>query len=283
MRIGLHTRTSSGYAAAVEHAVAMGCTAMQIFSNNPRSYRPSALDVTALRAFADSREAAGVDPCVIHTPYLINLASDDPKIAAGSQTLLDHDLAAAAAGRIRYVNTHLGSYGKRDRNEGFVTICRALERALEKIEPGVFLVMENSAGAGTLAGGTLEELGRFVKTVDHPQLGVCLDTAHAWAAGYQIDSPSGVNAFLDEAESCFGIDRLHLFHFNDTQVPLGGNRDRHWHIGEGNVGFDGFRALIARPELREKTAILETPGEDEDDLRNVAAIAAIANGVLRTL
>ena len=283
MRIGLHTRTSSGYAAAVEHATAMGCTAMQIFSSNPRSYRPSTIDVSALAAFADLREAAGVDPCVIHTPYLINLASDDPKIAVGSLTLLEHDLAAAAAGRIRYVNTHLGSYGKRDRNEGFATICRGLERVLEKIEPGVVLVMENSAGAGALAGGTLEELGSFVKTVDHPQLGVCLDTAHAWAAGYKIDTPEGVGAFLDDAHEQFGIDRLHLFHFNDTQVPLGGNRDRHWHIGEGNIGFDGFRALIARPELRDKTAILETPGEDEDDLRNVAAITAIASGVLRAL
>lgn len=283
MRIGLHTRTSSGYAAAVEHATAMGCTAMQIFSSNPRSYRPSAIDASALSAFADLREAAGVDPCVIHTPYLINLASDDPKISAGSRTLLEHDLAAAAVGRIRYVNTHLGSYGKRDRNEGFVSICRALETALANIAPGVTLVMENSAGAGTLAGGTLEELGRFVKTVDHPQLGVCLDTAHAWAAGYEIDSPEGVDAFIDEAHEQFGIDRLHVFHFNDTQVPLGGNRDRHWHIGEGNIGFDGFRALIARPELRDKTAILETPGEDEDDLRNVAAITAISNGVLRAL
>lgn len=283
MRIGLHTRTSSGYAAAVEHATAMGCTAMQIFSSNPRSYRPSAIDASALAAFADLREAAGVDPCVIHTPYLINLASDDPKISAGSRTLLEHDLAAAAAGRIRYVNTHLGSYGKRDRSEGFVSICRALETALANIAPGVMLVMENSAGAGTLAGGTLEELGRFVKTVDHPQLGVCLDTAHAWAAGYKIDSPEGVNGFIDEAHERFGIERLHVFHFNDTQVPLGGNRDRHWHIGEGNIGFDGFRALLARPELCDKTAILETPGEDEDDLRNVAAITAISNGVLRAL
>lgn len=283
MRIGLHARTSSGYAAAVAHATAMGCTAMQIFSSNPRSYRPSAINVSALSAFADLREGAGVEPCVVHTPYLINLASDDPKISAGSLALLEHDLAAAAAGRMRYVNTHLGSYGKRDRNEGFVAICRALERVLENIDPNVVLVMENSAGAGALAGGTLEELGRFIATVDHPQLGVCLDTAHAWAAGYKIDSPEGVAAFLDQANDAFGIDRLHVFHFNDTQVPLGGNRDRHWHIGEGNIGFDGFRALIARPELREKTAILETPGEDEDDLRNVAAITAISNGVLRAL
>ena len=214
----------------------------------------------------------------MHTPYLINLASEDPKIAGGSLNLLKFDLEAAEAGAIRYVNTHLGSYGKRDRNEGFVAACRLLDSALEQIAPGTYLVLENSAGAGSLCGGTLEELGRFVRALDHPQLGVCLDTAHAWAAGYEINSQRGVDAFLYEAAEQIGLDRVHLFHFNDTEVPLGGNRDRHHHIGEGNIGFDGFRALAARPELRDKTAILETPGEEADDARNVETIRAIFKG-----
>jgi deoxyribonuclease-4 len=279
VRIGLHVRISGGYTGAVEHAHAAGCTAIQIFSSNPRSYRPSRIDAPALAAFAELRREADLDPCVIHTPYLINLASEDPKIFEGSQRLLESDLAVAAHGGIRYVNTHLGSYGKRDRNEGFVAIVRALENVLENIQPGVFLVLENSAGAGALAGGTLEELGAFVKTVDHPQLGVCLDTAHAWAAGYAINSADGVDRFVTEAEERIGLDRIHLFHFNDTEVPLGANRDRHWHIGEGNIGFDGFRALLAHAELRDKTAILETPGEVEDDRRNIETILAIQRGV----
>lgn len=221
---------------------------------------------------------AGIDPCVIHTPYLINLASDDPKIASGSLNLLKNDLDAAAAGGIRYVNTHLGSYGKRDRNEGFVAACHLLEQALENVAPDVHLVMENSAGAGALCGGTLEELGRFVKALDHPQLGVCLDTAHAWAAGYEINTQRGVDDFLYQAAEHIGLDRVHMFHFNDTEVPLGGNRDRHHHIGEGNIGFEGFRALASRSELRAKTAILETPGEEADDLRNMETIRAIFKG-----
>ncbi|MGA8535451.1 MAG: deoxyribonuclease IV [Candidatus Tumulicola sp.] len=279
MRIGLHVRVAGGYARAVEHAWAAGCTAMQIFSTNPRSYRPSAIDGPALDAFAQMRREAGLDPCAIHTPYLINLASDDPKIAAGSLRLLQSDLAVAARGGMRLVNTHLGSYGTRDRSEGFDAICRALEAALCDVGAGVYLVLENSAGAGNLAGGTLEELGAFVKTVDHPQLGVCLDTAHAWAAGYQIDSEAGVARFIEQADRDIGIERVLMFHFNDTEVPLAGSRDRHWHIGEGNIGFEGFRALLARPELREKTAILETPGDDADDARNVATILSIQRGV----
>lgn len=278
MRLGVHVRVSKGYATAIEYAKRVKCTAVQIFSSNPRSYRTSALDKRALEAFRDARIEAGIDPCVIHTPYLINLASEDPKIGAGSLGLLKNDLAAAQLGGIKYVNTHLGSYGKRDRNEGFVAACQLLEKALEDITPDVYLVMENSAGAGSLCGGTLEELGRFIKSLDHPQLGVCLDTAHAWAAGYEIDTQRGVDDFLYQAAQHIGLDRVHMFHFNDTEVPLGGNRDRHHHIGEGNIGFEGFRALAARPELREKTAILETPGEEADDLRNMETIRAIFRG-----
>jgi deoxyribonuclease-4 len=279
MRVGLHVHVASGYAKAVEHAKAVGATAMQVFSTNPRSYRRTAIDAAALEAFALLRREAGLDPCAIHTPYLINLASADPKISQGSLGLLQHDLAVAARGGMRFVNTHLGSYGTRDRAEGFAAICRALEAALADIEPDVFLVLENSAGAGNLAGGTLEELGAFVRAVPHPQLGICLDTAHAWATGYEINSKAGVDRFIEEASKQIGIDRLVMFHFNDTQVPLGASRDRHWHIGEGSIGFEGFRALLAHPELRDKTAILETPGTDEDDLRNMQTILAILRGV----
>ena len=275
MRIGVHVRVGDGYRAAVEYARRLGCTAIQIFAGNPRSYRTSPIDREGLDAFARLRAEAGIDPCVIHTSYLINLASEDPKIAGGSLRLLKYDLEVAAIGGIRYVNTHLGSYGKRDRGEGFDAACALLEAALAEIAPGVYLVLENSAGAGSLCGGTLEELGRFVKAIDHPQLGVCLDTAHAWAAGYEIGSQSGVDAFVEEAAERIGLDRVHVFHFNDTEVPLGGNRDRHWHIGRGLIGIEGFRALSARPDLRGKTAILETPGEEEDDARNMAAIRAL--------
>ncbi len=278
MRIGLHVRVSGGYVNAVERSRTLGCTAMQIFSSNPRSYRTSKIDVAAFEAFARLRAEAGIESCVIHTPYLINLASDDPKVYSGSVGLLRNDLAVASVGNIRFVNTHLGSYGKRDRNTGFTAICVALESVLADIDPNVILVLENSAGAGSLAGGTLEELGRFIRALDHPQLGVCLDTAHAWAAGYPINSKEGLDRFIDEAQTEIGLERVHVFHLNDTEVPLGGNRDRHWHIGEGNIGFEGFRSLLAHRELRDKTAILETPGEDDDDARNLETIRAIERG-----
>lgn len=278
MRLGFHVRVSRGYAEAVAYAKRIGCTALQFFSGNPKTYAVTPIDKTALETFRALRASADIRPAVIHTSYLINLAADDPKVAKNSLRLLKNDVEVAGIGDVAYVNTHLGSYGSGDREIGFKRVCKALENALSGIKPGVVLVLENSAGAGQLCGGTLKELGAFVRTIGHPQLGVCLDTAHSWAAGYEINSKDGVDKFLEEAHREIGIDRIPMFHFNDTQIPLGGHRDRHWHIGEGNIGFDGFRALLMHSELREKTAILETPGEEADDVRNMQTIQAILKG-----
>jgi deoxyribonuclease-4 len=280
MHLGMHVDGGGdGFDGAVDYAQRLGASAIQIFSSNPKTYRIGPIDVPALERFRERRAEAGIATCAIHTSYLINLASDDPKIANGSLRLLRNDLAVAAAGGIDFVNTHLGSYGKRPREEGFAAVTALLERALEGIAPGVFLVLENSAGAGQLCGGTLEELGDFVRAIGHPQLGVCLDTAHSWAAGYDIDSREGVDRFVALADATISLERVKMFHFNDTQIPLGGHKDRHWHIGEGNIGFAGFRALAAHPELLGKTAILETPGDETDDARNMQSIRLIFEGV----
>ncbi len=281
MHVGLHVDTKTGYDATVAYAQRFGCTALQVFSGNPKTYRVGAIDTPALQRFRKLRVAAGIATSAIHTSYLINLASEDPKIANGSLRLLQNDLAVAAVGGIDFVNTHLGSYGTRERNDGFAAVVGLLERALENIAPGVFLVLENSAGAGQLCGGTLEELGDFVRALAHPQLAICLDTAHSWAAGYRIDSREGVEPFVALANDTVSLDRVRMFHFNDTQIALGGHKDRHWHIGDGNIGFAGFRALAAHPELHAKTAILETPGDEADDARNMETIRLIFDGALR--
>jgi deoxyribonuclease-4 len=275
MRIGSHIRVSGGYDGAVAYAAKLGCNALQFFAGNPKTYRVGAIDVPALQRFAAARAAAGITPAAIHTSYLINLASDDPKIVGGSLKLLKNDLRVAGAGEIAFVNTHLGSYGTRERAQGFAAVVAALEDALEGIDPNVALVMENSAGAGQLCGGTIEELGALVRAIGHPNLRVCLDTAHTWAAGYAIDTHEAVERFFELVERELGLDRVVMFHFNDTQIELGGHRDRHWHIGEGRIGIEGFRAIVAHPGVRGKVAILETPGEEEDDARNIATLRTV--------
>jgi deoxyribonuclease-4 len=278
VRFGVHVGVERGYDEAVVYAQRLNCAALQFFSGNPKTYRLGPIDAPALERFAAKRKAAGIDPAVIHTSYLINLASEDKKIVANSLRLLTNDLAVAAVGSVAFVNTHLGSYGKRDRRAGFGAVVAALESALGNIAPDVVLVLENSAGAGQLCGGTLEELGAFIRAVDHRQLAVCLDTAHSWAAGYDIATRAGVERFISEADAQIGLERVVMFHFNDTQIPLGGHKDRHWHIGEGLIGFEGFRALASHPELANKTAILETPGEEADDERNMRTIRGIFAG-----
>jgi len=275
VRIGSHIRVSGGYDGAVAYAAKLGCNALQFFAGNPKTYRVGAIDVPALQRFAAARAAAGIAPAAIHTSYLINLASDDPKIVSGSLKLLKNDLKVAGAGEIAFVNTHLGSYGTRERAQGFAAVVAALEDALEAIDPNVALVMENSAGAGQLCGGTIEELGALVRAIGHPNLRVCLDTAHTWAAGYAIDTHEAVERFFELVERELGLDRVVMFHFNDTQIELGGHRDRHWHIGEGRIGIEGFRAIVAHPGVRGKVAILETPGEEEDDARNIATLRTV--------
>jgi len=248
---------------------------MQFFTGNPRGFRISDPDPSAWAEFASLRRKHDLVPSAIHTSYLINLATENRDHFDASYALIAHDLELAAGGDIAYVNTHLGSYGGRDRKEGHAQVCRALSRLIDGIASGVFLVMENSAGAGNLVGGTLEELGGFLREVDHPQLAVCIDTAHAWAAGYKIDGADGVERFLDEVDSKISLDRVKMFHVNDTLVPLGGQRDRHHHIGEGLIGLEGFEALLTREELHDKIAILETPGERAEDERNAAVIRRI--------
>jgi deoxyribonuclease-4 len=279
VRLGSHIRVGSGYDAAVAYAQKLGCSGVQFFAGNPKTYRVGAIDVPALQRFAAARRAADIAPAAIHTSYLINLASEDPKTVASSLKLLKNDVKIAAAGDIAYVNTHLGSYGKRDRKDGFASVVAALEDALDGIDPNVALVMENSAGAGQLCGGTIEELGQFVRAIGHPNLRVCLDTAHTWAAGYAIDTPDAVDRFFELVERELGLDRVVMFHFNDTEIELGGHRDRHWHIGEGRIGIAGFRAIVAHPGVQGKLAILETPGEEADDLRNIQTMRAVLDGV----
>ena len=238
MRVGLHVRVAGGYAKADRARQSRrlyGVTSVLVESAQLSAGRDRR--TVARGICAAMRREAGIDPCAIHTPYLINLASEDPKIATGSLRLLRNDLAVAARGGMRLVNTHLGSYGHRDRKAGFSDVCRALEAALTDVAPGVFLVLENSAGAGNLAGGTLEELGSFVHS-GRPSPARRL-SRHGARVGVGLRNrfESGGRSIHRRAAERIGLDRVMMFHFNDTEVPLGASRDRHWHIGEGKIGI----------------------------------------------
>ena len=276
MRFGIHVGTSKKFAGTVQEAIAAGCDCIQIFAGNPRAFKLGDYDEAAWKSFAAQRRAAGIQPTVIHTSYLVNLASADAALRRKGVKLVARDLDVAARAGIEYVNTHLGSYGAADRAVGFKRICKEIAALVRGARPGPMLLLENSAGAGANCGGTMEELGAIIAEVDSPRVGVCLDTAHAWAAGYDLSSASGVKKFLGLVDEHIGFDRVRALHLNDTEVELGGRRDRHWHVGKGRIGEAGFASLLRSKSLAHAACICETPKSPELDRENVATVRRLA-------
>ena len=279
MRFGVHVSIGAGFPKkTIEEARAAGCECIQIFAGNPRGWRRTPFDAAKWQAFRDLRKRYKIFPVVIHTSYLVNLTTVDKTLHKNSAMVVANDLEVAARGGIEYVNTHLGSYGTQTKAAGLARVSATLRKLIEGAAPGPMLLLENSAGAGNLCGGTLEELGAILKAVGSKRVGVCLDTAHAWASGYEIDSAKGVDAFAAGIEKHIGFSRVHALHLNDTKVPLGARRDLHWHVGQGRIGPAGFRALLQRPELAQVAVICETPKTPEEDKANIQAARRYAGG-----
>ncbi|HKW44286.1 MAG TPA: deoxyribonuclease IV, partial [Candidatus Eremiobacteraceae bacterium] len=233
-------------------------------------------DTVAWTRFKEQRRASGIFPTVIHTSYLVNLATDNKTLRSLSEKLVANDLAVAGRAGIEYVNTHLGSYGTLDRSVGMARICDAVARLVKNAPPGPMLLLENSAGAGNNSGGTIEELGAIMKAARSKRVGVCLDTAHAWASGYDLSTPSGVKNFLVLVDKHIGIGAVRALHLNDTEVELGGRRDRHWHVGKGRIGEAGFKALLRTKALDHAACVCETPKSPELDRENLVTVRRLA-------
>lgn len=276
MKFGVHVGVGKGFAKTIDEAVAAGCECIQIFAGNPRAFRISPYNASAWEEFRRLRAQRGIGPVIIHTSYLINLATANADLQKKGALLVANDLAVAAKAGIEYVNTHLGSYGDQDLRRGFARVCETIKKLIAKAPPGPMLLLENSAGAGKNCGGTLEELGGILREVGSPRVGVCLDTAHAWAAGYEIATPKGVDAFLKAIDEHIGFKRVRAMHLNDTNVALGAKRDLHWHVGEGKIGEAGFRRLLAAKGLAHVAGVCETPKTPELDARNVATLRRLA-------
>jgi deoxyribonuclease-4 len=264
------------FAKTIPEATAAGCECIQIFAGNPRAFKIGEYDAAAWANFAAQRRAHDIYPTVIHTSYLVNLATDNKTLRASSEKLVANDLSVAAKAGIEYVNTHLGSYGTLDRAVGMARICEAVARLVKGAPSGPMLLLENSAGAGNNCGGTMEELGEIMKAARSKRVGVCLDTAHAWASGYDLSTPAGVTTFLKLVDKHIGLANVRALHLNDTEVELGGRRDRHWHVGKGRVGDRGFKALLRTKALAHVAGICETPKTPELDRENLVNVRRLA-------
>lgn len=276
IRVGVHVSIAGGLAKAVERARELKCSAMQIFSRNPRGWAVSPLSPARAMDFCSLLAKGDLEPIIVHTPYLLNLASPDDLIYNRSLEALSQEMQRAHLLGADYVVTHLGSSKQKAVKFGLKRVIQALKTVLSKKTP-VPLLLENSCGGGGEVGSNFEELQIIIQEVPvGSQLGVCFDSCHAFAAGYDLRNKEKTNQLVREIERTVGLNRLALLHINDAAGELGSHFDRHDHIGQGKIGLAGFKNLLAHPSLRGIPLILETPQKNRnDDLRNLKKIRQI--------
>jgi deoxyribonuclease-4 len=279
MRVGGHVSVAGGLPSAVARQAAIGGNCGQVFFSGPGSWRFSPPADEDAAAFADATRARDIGPWIAHAIYLINLASEDDRVWQGSIRSLQQYRAAGAAAGVQGIVFHTGSHRGAGLEAVLPRVAAALEQVLAAQEDGPRLLLEVCAGQGGTIGCQFAELGATIRALGgDTRLGVCLDTCHVFAAGYDVGTPDGIGRTLDEFEAAVGLDRLTAVHANDSMFPLGSHRDRHANIGEGHIGDAGFAALLARPELRALPWVLEVPGVERSgpNLANVNRLRTLA-------
>jgi len=280
MFLGAHMSIAGGLHMAFERIRAVDGTALQIFTRNQRQWKIPALTDYDADLFAVAWEQWGDYPVAAHDSYLINLASPDPELSRRSLAAFASELRRVETLRIPFLVTHPGSHLGEGVDAGIRRYAANLDRAIE--ESGsrkAMVLLETTAGQGTNLGATFEELARIIEGSAHPdRIGVCFDTCHAFAAGYDIRTPEAYAATFDAFYRAIGLDRLRFFHVNDTKNGLGSHKDRHEHIGQGEIGLDGFRNLMRDPRFADVPKTLETPKDADlkDDVRNLGILRELA-------
>lgn len=270
MRLGAHVPTRGGLGSAIDYALEAGCEAVQLFVSNPRSWAPPTLSTDAAREFAQRRLEAGLGPVFAHTSYMVNIASPNPEFLERSVDLARRELEATAAIGGDGLVIHAGAGGQGERHEA---VDRAAASILAIAGDGTDLpevVVELTAGGAGSVASSIPEAAQLLRAVGHhPRVALCLDTCHLFAAGYPLDTAEGVARSLVEMRVHRLTRRLRVVHANDAKGARGSHRDRHEHIGEGFIGDEGFRAILADPAVRRAAVLIETPGRLEEDRRNL--------------
>lgn len=262
MLFGAHVSSSGGIFKAIDRIEEMGGDAVQVFTQSPRMWRPTAHSEEDVARFRERRAEAGIGSVVCHALYLCNLAAPDDEIYAKSVAALRATTEVAVAIESEGVIFHPGSHLGAGLETGLARIAPALAQVLELTTERTWLLLENTAGAGGTIGRSVEELAAIVDRLDgHPRLGVCLDSAHLYASGVDVGDPAALDAALDELDRLVGFDRLRALHVNDSAAPLASNRDRHASIDEGLIG-ERLGIFLSHRALQHLPAILETPGPE---------------------
>ncbi len=284
-RGGPHLSHRRGLLAAADRAGAIGATAVQLFTDNPTSWRRRPEPPPDVDAFRARLAELDIAPLAVHAPYLINLAGSDEEFYRRSIEVLTSEMTVARAFGARFLNVHVGSHRGAGREAGLTRVVDALAAVIDAGDgavPDPLLVLENGSGGGFGLGARLEDLASLLDAAGSRgldgRIGFCIDAAHLWGAGYDISHPSGVDSVIARFDELVGIDRLRMIHFNDSVSALGSRQDRHTHVAAGQIGAPGMARLLTHPALDGAVYYLETPhmehGFDEVNLRRMEDLAA---------
>jgi deoxyribonuclease-4 len=262
MKVGAHVSTAGGLDKAIDRAQAMSAEAIQIFVSSPRGWAFKPIPPAVTTAFREKAESTGIGPIFLHGIYLVSLgAPTEENLSKSVQALINYMQVAGEIGAAGVV-FHTGSH----RGVGFEGVfdqaVRAMDQVLEASPENVWLAIENSAGMGDHICSKFEEIGQIMKTLASPQVKVCLDTQHLFAAGYEVTEKAGLERVMEEFDREIGLSNLVAVHANDSKTPFASAVDRHENIGQGHMGLDGFRVIMSHPAFRDIPFLLEVPGED---------------------
>jgi deoxyribonuclease-4 len=272
MLFGSHVSAAGGLWNAPENAAAIGCEVFQYFTRPPQGGNPPKLDKETLKKFADACEKHGFETHVIHAPYIINFASVEQRIREASVRIIREELERGSALGSKAVMFHPGSARDVSLETGLKMVSDGINQVLKGYKGSTRLLIEISAGAGNVIGDTFDEVGAILEKCDE-DVGVCFDTAHAFASGYDLRDKKGVKGVFDAFDEQIGLEKLMMSHCNDSKVELGAKKDRHDHLGEGFIGLGGFKAMLAERRLAELFWIVETPVEKQaEDVRKLKQI-----------
>jgi deoxyribonuclease-4 len=277
MRFGFHISIAGGFSKVVERARVRGCETIQFFSRNPRGWKYGPLDQQDVDEFRSAMIASGLFPIFLHMPYLPNIASPKSRFYKRSIQSMVTDLQRAEQLGAQYLIIHIGHRMESSEDEAIEAVSQGINQAFERAKNSVTLLLEMTAGQGTEIGYSFEQVKRIIDGVqEQERAGVCFDTAHSFEAGNDLSQKDGIESTLRSFDQTIGLKRLHLLHLNDSKTPLGSKKDRHWHIGEGYIGVEGFRYLINHPLLKHLPGIMETPRKDTvEDLKNMEVIRSL--------
>lgn len=277
MRFGFHISIAGGFTNVRQRTEELGCEAIQLFTRSPRGWSAGKLEGKDVAKFKQDIKESGISPVFAHAPYLPNLAATDPALKKRSIETIADELKRCATLAIEFLVIHVGKAMGSDESSAIKLVIENINHILELVSNRVKILLENTAGMGSEIGYHFEQIAEIIDGVEQKErIGVALDTAHSFAAGYEWRTKTGIDETLRQFDRAIGFGKLYLIHLNDSKTKFGSKVDRHWHIGKGEIGLKGFKGIVNHPLLKNLPGIMETPRtgikEDRENMRAVRSL-----------